>query len=176
MYVIVSSQISLQRTGKQLAEPFLRTGLSWESKLLVLWQSLMKKGRKWTKNITWYTTTSSERKELQLQGRAESPFNTKTCSAMMCICKIIPGQISIFLGEKLSPSRGLFLDFFEKHLLQHKIQTGSDTKILRIDAMKAKRYLSHISEKSLTDNQMVRSHYATQNEVEPWDSVLAWGE
>lgn len=87
---------------------------------------------------------------------------------MMCICKITPGKISIFLGEKLSPSRGLFLDFYEKHLLQHKIQTASDTKILRIDAMKAKRYLSRISEKSLIDNQMVRSHYATlQNQMEP---------
>lgn len=86
----------------------------------------------------------------------------------MCICKVTPGKISIFLGEKLSPSRDLFLHSIEMHLVQHKIQTGSDTKILRMDAMKAKRYLSLISEKSQIANQIVRSHCATlQNQMEP---------
>lgn len=109
-----------------------------------------------------------QRKKIELQGRALSPFYYKGCSAMMCICKVTPGKISIFLGEALSSSRGLFLHSTEIHLVQHEIQTGSDTKILRMDAMNAKRYLSHISEKSQINNQMVRSRCATlQNQMEP---------
>lgn len=47
----------------------------------------------------------------------------------------------------------------EMHLVQHKIQTT--TEVLRMDTMKAKRYLSHNSEKSQIDNEMVRSLCAT---------------
>lgn len=104
-------------------------------------------------------------------------FITEVCSAMMCICKMTPGKISIFLGEKLSPSRGLSLRSIELHIVQHEIQTGSDTKILRMNAMKGKRYLSHISEKSWINNQMVRSHRATlQNQMEPWHFAFAQGK
>lgn len=67
---------------------------------------------------------------------------------MICICKITTEKMSMFLGEKLSPSKHLFLHSVEVHLVQHEIQTGSNTKILGMDAMKAERYLSHISEKS----------------------------
>lgn len=117
--------------------------------------------------LSWKMGVSGPRALLDVQAWAEKERKyrseeqheilviTKACSAMMCIFRVIPGKISIFLGKKLSPSRGLFLHSIKIHPVQHEIQTGRDTKILRTNAMKARRYLSHISDKSQIDNQIV---------------------
>lgn len=134
---------SLLKASKKLVEPFQKKCLSW------------KRGGSGPRTLFDVPAWAEKERKYGSEGPHKILFITKSCSAMMCICCVIPGKISVFLREKLSPSRGLFLHSIKIHLVQHEIQTGSDTKILRTDAMKAKRYLSHISDKSQIDNQIV---------------------